>query len=92
MFRLKGLQQRHAPAFGPSGPPRHLPHQLKRAFRRPQVRSLQAQVGIDHPDQRQQRKVVPLGHDLCADDDVGTPRRDQPDLLFQRPRRSEQVR
>ena len=35
---------------------------------------------------------MPLGHDLGADDDIRAARRDQPDLVFQRPGRSEQVR
>ena len=92
MFGLCGLQQRQPLLFHPSGPTRHLPHQLKRAFCRAQVGPLQAQIGINHPDQGQQRKVVPLGHHLRADDDVTGPRRDFLDLLLQRAGRAEQVR
>ena len=93
MVRLVALQQRKSPPVARAPcTPRDLPHQLKRALCRPQVRSLQAQIGVDHTDQRQQREVVPLGHDLRADDDLGPPGRDGFDLFLQRPRRSEQIR
>jgi hypothetical protein len=81
---LVGLQQASPGVPARPARPGHLPHQLERAFRRAQVGPLQAQVGVDHADQRQQRKVVPLGHDLRADDDVGPARGDLGDGLLQR--------
>ncbi len=92
MFGLEGLQQRHARPLGPPGPARHLAHQLERTFRRAQVRPLQAQIRINHPHQRQQRKIVPLGHQLRADDDVGPALGNLLDPRLQRPRTAKQIR
>ena len=92
MVGLIGLQERRAALFGAPGAARHLPDQLERPLRRPQVRALQPKVGVNHPNQRQQGKVVPLGHDLGADDDVGGALGDLGDLFLQGPRRGEEVR
>ena len=43
---------------------------LEAAFSRAQVASLQAQVGVDHADEREIGEVIALGHQLRADDDV----------------------
>ena len=51
---------------------RDLAHELEGPLGGAQIRSLQAKVGVDHPDQRQQGKIVPLGNQLRADDDVGS--------------------
>ena len=91
MFGLKGLQQRLAGGFHPPRPASDLPHQLERPLCCPQVSPLQTQIGVDHPHQRQQREIVPLGHQLRADDDVGPARRNRLDMGFQRPGRPVQV-
>ena len=92
MVRLIGLHHRLARCLCPSGTSRDLPHQLKGPFRRAQIRSVQPEIGVDHPDQSQQRKVMPFGHQLRADDDVTAPRRDAFDLGLKRACRSEPIR
>ena len=57
--------------LGPPGAAGDLTHELEGALGRAQVAALQPEVGVDHPDQRKQREVVPLGDQLRADDDVG---------------------
>jgi hypothetical protein len=89
---LKGLQQRQPRLVRPPRAPRHLPHQLERPLRRAQVTALQAEIGIHHAHQRQARKVVPLRHQLRADDDVGVALRDLLDLGLERAGRPEEVR
>ena len=52
-------------------PPRaagDLPHELKGSFGRAQVGALKPEVRIDHAHERELWEVVPLGHDLGADD------------------------
>ena len=67
------------------GPARHLAHQLERPLCGAKVRSLQAKVGIYHPHERQMWEIVPLGHDLRADDDIRAPFGNFHHRLFQRP-------
>ncbi len=70
MLRLIGLQQRLARRFRAPRTARDLPHQLERPLGGAQVRALQPKVCINDPDQRQQRKVMPLRHQLRTDDDI----------------------
>ena len=48
----------------------NLRHQLKRAFRRPEIREVQRRVGIDHADQRDVGKIQTLGDHLRAQQDL----------------------
>jgi hypothetical protein len=43
---------------------------LKCPFGRTQVAAFKTKVGVNNPDQGQLRKVISLGHQLRADDDV----------------------
>ncbi len=71
MLRLKGLQQTKALAPGATCTTGHLREQLKGSLRRARVAIRQPDIGIDDPDQGHQREVMPLGHELSSDDDVG---------------------
>ncbi len=70
VFGLIGLQQGHTLFLRPPGPSRDLTHQLERALGGPQIRPLQPQIRVDHPHQGEVGKVMPLGHQLRADDDI----------------------
>ena len=48
------------------------------------VAALQAEIRVDHTHERQQGKVVALGDDLGADDDVGVAAGDARDRLLHR--------
>ena len=48
----------------------HLMQQLERALGGARVARAEAEVGIDHADQIELGKLVPLGDELRADDDV----------------------
>ena len=67
---LVGLQQPAPPFLAAPRPPRHLLQQLERPLRRARIAARQADVGIDDSHQRQMRKVVALGHQLGADDEI----------------------
>ena len=67
---LVGLDE-HAPRLVPApGPAGHLHDLLEGPLGRAQVAARQPEVGVDHSDQGQVRKVVALGHQLRADHDV----------------------
>ncbi len=53
-----------------AGASRRLAQQLERPFGGAGVAVGEANVGVDHADQRQQRKIVALGDKLRADDEV----------------------
>ena len=57
----------------------------------PQIAAGHAEIGIDDPDQRQQRKMVALGDDLRADQHVVAMRRDRLDQLGSGARPGQQV-
>ena len=52
------------------GAPGRLAQELERALGGARIAVGEADVGVDDADQRQQRKVVPLGDELRADDEV----------------------
>jgi hypothetical protein len=61
---------------------------LEAALGRAQIAALQAEIGIDHADQRQIGEVIALGHQLRADDDVDLarlPSRDELGGALRRP-------
>jgi hypothetical protein len=73
VLRLVGLQERLAGVVRPARPARDLAHEREGPFRRPQVGPVEPDVRVDHPGERELREVVPLGHELRADDDVRRP-------------------
>ena len=50
--------------------PGHLMQELEGALGRARVGLCQAEIGVDHADQRQPRKVMALGDELRADDHI----------------------
>ena len=70
MARLDQHFARLRPASGAAGDLRDL---LIGALGRAQVAAFEAEIGIDHADQRQFGKVEALGHQLRADDHVDRP-------------------
>ena len=70
MLRLPGLHQRPAERAHAPGAARHLLQDLERALRRARIAVRQADIGIDDADEREQRKIMPLGDELRADDDI----------------------
>ena len=70
MIRCVGLQQCAAGAAGASGAAGHLAEELEGAFSGAEIAVGEAEVGIDHADQLEQREIVALGDELRADDDV----------------------
>ena len=92
MLGLVGLQQCHARLVRPSGAAGHLPHQLKRSLSRAQIRSMQAQIRINHAHQRQFWKIMTFGHQLGANDNICGALRYFFDLFFERPRRAKHIR
>jgi hypothetical protein len=73
MFRLEGLDQAEALLAGAAGAAGDLAEQLECAFGGARIAIGEAEIGIDHADQRHVRKVVPLGDELRADDDIDSP-------------------
>src|SRR5262249_20228235 len=51
-------------------PSRHLAQKLKASFRRPKIREIDADIGVDHPDERHVRKIQALGDQLRAEQHV----------------------
>ena len=76
MVGLVGLQIADAAALVASGAPDHLVEQLEGPLGGARIAIAQAQIGIDHADQIEPRKIVALGHQLGADDDVDAAFRD----------------
>ena len=54
----------------PAGSPRHLGEELEGAFAGPEVRKVEADVGVDDPDQRDVGKIEPLRDHLRSEQDV----------------------
>src|SRR5215813_14106527 len=70
MIRVARLQDDVPGAIAASGPPRDLREQLERALAGAEVRYVQRGVGVQDADQRDPRKVMPLGHELRAEQDA----------------------
>ena len=70
MLGLPGLQQRAARALAPSGPAGRLAQELEGALGGARIGVGEADVGVDHADEGEQREVVALGDELRADDKV----------------------
>lgn len=73
MLRLIGLQQAMALQARAPGAPCHLREQLKRPLRRARITVGKAEIGIDNADKRHQGKVMSLGDELRANDDISLP-------------------
>ena len=71
MFGELRLDDHLARQVRPPGPPSDLHQLCKQALGRAPVGGEKRRIGADRPDQRQLRKVVPLGQHLGADQDVG---------------------
>ena len=85
MVRLEGLQQAEALLAGAPGPAGHLAEQLEGALGGARIAIGEAEIGIDDADQRHVGKIVPLGDQLRADDDVGLALGDRLELEPQPP-------
>ena len=70
MLGLPGLQQRMAGALAPPGPPGRLAQELEGALGGARIGVGEADVGVDHADEGEQREIVALGDELGADDEV----------------------
>ena len=70
MLRLPGLQQRMARLVAAPRASGRLTKKLERALGRARIGVGETDVGVDDADERQKRKVVPLGDELRADDEV----------------------
>ena len=64
------LEQHAARPLSPPSAPGDLIEQLKRALRGAQVTATQTEIGIDHTDQSEIGKVMPLGNDLGPDQKI----------------------
>ena len=84
MVRLPGLQQRAARPFAAPGAPGRLAQELKGALGGARIAVGEADIGVDDADQGQQRKIVALGDELRADDDVVVAARRRIELPAQR--------
>ena len=92
MVRLVGLQQADALPAGAPCPPGHLAQQLERALGGARIAIGEAEIGIDHADQRHVGEMVALGDKLGADDDVGLALGDRLELEPQPPDAAQHVR
>src|SRR5271166_3493611 len=70
MLRLPRLQQGKSFALAPPGPPGRLAQELKGALRGARIGVGEADIGVDHADEGEERKIVALGDKLGADDEV----------------------
>ncbi len=71
MVGLVGLQQAEALLAGAAGAAGDLAQELEGALGGARVAVGEAEIGVDHADQRHVGEVVALGDELRADDDVG---------------------
>ena len=83
MIRLPGLQQRVALALAASRPARRLAQELEGALGRARVGVGEADIGVDHADEGQQREIMALGDELGADDEVERAARGRVELAAQ---------
>ena len=70
MLGLMGLQIAEAAAGLAAGAADHLMQQLKGALGGARIAVAEAEIGVDHADQIEHRKMMALGDHLRADDDV----------------------
>ena len=70
MFGLMGLQIADAAALIAAGAADHLVEQLKRPLGGARIAIAEAEIRIDDADQIEPREIMPLRHQLGADDDV----------------------
>ena len=70
MVGVVGLDQDPAGSLGPARTAGNLVQQMIGSLAGAQVAALQAQVGVDHAYQSQQREMVALGGELRADHDI----------------------
>ena len=68
--RREGLHEHLALDFASSGSACHLSEKLKGSLSRPEVRQMQAQIGVDDPDEGHVGKVKSLGDHLRADKNI----------------------
>ncbi len=68
-----GLQITDAAALIAPGAPDHLIQQLPGALGGARITITEPEIGIDHTDQIEPGKMMPLGHELGADDDIDPP-------------------
>ena len=80
---LPGLDIRVARGLEPSRAPGHLLQQLKGSLGRARIARRQANIRVDHADQRKTREIMPLRHKLGADDDIAFAARDRLDFRAQ---------
>ena len=83
MLGLVRLQVAQPAALLPPGAANDLMQQLEGAFGRARIAVGQTEIGVDDADQVELGKVVTLGDELRADDDVETSLRDVVELLTQ---------
>src|SRR5215213_2558162 len=76
MIRLASLQIPDAAALLSPGTADHLVEQLERPLGGARIAIAEAQIRIDHADQIEPRKIMPLRHQLRADDDIDAAFRD----------------
>ena len=76
MVGLMGLQVSNAAALLAAGAPDHLVEQLKRPLGGARIAIAEAEIGIDDADQIEPREIMPLRHELRADDDIDAAFRD----------------
>ena len=91
MVGLVGLQQAEALLAGAPGPAGHLAQQLEGALGGARIAIGEAEIGVDHADQRHVREIVALGDELRADDDVGLALGDRLELEPQPPHAAQHV-
>ena len=70
MLRLPGLQKRVARLVAASRASGRLTKKLERALGRARIGVGETDVGVDDADKSQKRKVMSLGDELRADDEV----------------------
>jgi hypothetical protein len=70
MFGLVGLQVAKADALFAPRAADNLVQQLKSTLGGTRVAVAQPKIGINDPDQVELRKVMALGNELCADDEI----------------------
>ncbi len=92
MLRLPGLHQSLAEPAGAAGAARHLLKNLERPLRRARIAVREADIGIDHADEREQRKIMPFGDKLRADDDVARTISDGVEFVAQSRRAAGKIR
>ena len=83
VFGLMGLQIAAADAGVAAGAADHLMQQLEGALGGARVAVVEAQIGVDDADEVELRKVMALGDELGADDDVEAARGDVVELFAQ---------